>query len=588
MSRLRFKNPSHPSQNLLNRARVVWVLIICLFGILLANLFSIQILRGSEFQEKALSQYTKTVTYTGSRGKIYTADNYLLVGNDEVYRLFVEPKNLKLSNGELFAIIAPIVEADPYVASISASLQVNLGEKIDDRRDRNGVVNLLSKITRQTKDKLSELKIAGLGFDPYEVRFYPEASMAAHLIGFVGKNQDGEDTGYFGIEGALNKELQARVGRRMVAVDANRTPIFAGEELAEVATNGRDLTLTIRRDIQSLVEKELAEAMKKYGARRGEVIVSDPHTGKILALATYPNYAPENFNNYATALYKNPALADTFEPGSIFKVLTVAAGIDSKVISPDTTCPKCAGPRIIDGWPIRTWNQVYNPNISMTEALEKSDNTAMVYVAELLGETRFKSYLEDFGIGQSLGVELQEDFATGMPTKWGAVELATRSFGQGITVNSLQMVRAVGAVANGGWLMQPLIVESATDPNTGEVFKTEVIPVRQVISEQAASAVSQMMREAAKHGEAQYLYRDTNIIAGKTGTAQVAKAGGGGYEEDETLTSFIGFAPYNNPKFLMYVKLEAPSSSPWAAETAAPLWLKIAERLFIVFNISGE
>jgi cell division protein FtsI/penicillin-binding protein 2 len=487
----------------------------------------------------------------------------------------------------LFDLIVPIIEEDPYVSTISAQLQLHLGERIDDRRDRHGVVNIVNRISRETGEILRELGIAGLNVDPYEVRHHPEGSMAAHVLGFVGKNEAGEDTGYFGVEGALNQELRARVGRRVVPVDARGRAIHAQEELLVDASDGRDITLTIRRDIQSLLEQELATAMRLYGARRGEIIVADPSTGKILGLATYPTYHPSNFINYPTALYRNPAVADTFEPGSTFKVLTVAAGIDAGVISPHTQCTNCGGPRIIDGWPIRTWNEVYHPNITMTEALQRSDNVAMVYLTDLLGTARFQNYMRDFGIGEALGVELEEDWMTPFPTRWGPVELAPRSFGQGIVVNSMQMVRAVGAIANGGWMMQPLIVERAVDPNTGEVFESTPIRVRQVISEQSARTVSTMMRSSARYGEAQFIYRYTEVIAGKTGTAQVARADGGGYYEDETIASFVGFAPYDNPRFVMHVKLEAPRSSPWAAETAAPLWNSVAERLFIIFNIGS-
>lgn len=328
------------------------------------------------------------------------------------------------------------------------------------------------------------------------------------------------------------------------------------------------------------------KGITKYGAKAGEVIIMEPTTGKILASASEPKYDQEKFTDYEATLYKNPAVADVFEPGSILKTLTVAIGIDTGAIEPDTTCPVCDGPRHIDKYTIRTWNDVYNPNINMADALAKSDNTAMIFVAEQVGVDKFREYLEKFGLGEELDVELHEDYLTPFPEKWGPVELATRSFGQGIAVSDLQIVRAVAAIANQGILMRPTVVEKVILP-TGEELPVEPQEVRRVVSAETAEKVTGMMVHAAQSGEAQWVYSDTHTVAAKTGTSQIP-AENGGYKEDATIASFIGFAPPDNPQFVMLVKLVEPQSSPWAAETAAPLWYDIAEKLFLSLNIPPD
>jgi cell division protein FtsI/penicillin-binding protein 2 len=222
----------------------------------------------------------------------------------------------------------------------------------------------------------------------------------------------------------------------------------------------------------------------------------------------------------------------------------------------------------------------------MRDALAKSDNVAMIYAAETMGAETFTSYLKKFGIGERIHIDLQDDTTTPFPSKWGEVELATASFGQGISTNSLQMVRAVGAIANQGILVRPKIIYSVTDHQTGQEIVTPPKEERQVVSAETARTVTEMMVNAARSGEAQWVFSDTHTIAGKTGTSQIPIPGG--YKEDATIASFIGFAPIDNPQFVMLVKLVEPQSSPWAAETAAPLWYQIASRLFLLLNIPPD
>jgi cell division protein FtsI (penicillin-binding protein 3) len=576
-----------------NREKLVVFLMYAAFVTIISRLFYWQIIKGESLQAAAENQYERTITQTGSRGTIYTADGYILVSNKPVYRLFAQPAQLEIPPESVVNQIVPLLlpEYKEYKdASTSAALE-ELSTKIKEdfnsklsKKDSQWV-SLKTEISEPTKEQIESLKIHGLGFDQYQKRDYPEASMAAHLTGFVGKDESGNDLGYFGLEGALEKELQARSSTNTVITDA-LGGLLVGNPASVSYVDGRNVTTSIRRDVQYAVEQSLKVGIEKYGAAAGEAIVMEPATGKILALAAYPNYDQSAFIDFSPDLYKNPSIANLYEPGSTFKILTVAAGIDTGKITAETTCPRCSSPRVFGQYTIRTWNDVYNPNISMIDALAKSDNTAMIYVAELLGADTFQKYIKAFGIGEPLHLELQEDTATPFPDQWNPVRLATASFGQGILTNSLQMLRAVSTIANDGVMMKPIIVTEVSDPTTGETITTPVREERRVVSAATAQEVTRMMIHAAQSGEAQWTASRTHTIAGKTGTSQVAIAGG--YAEDKTVASFIGFAPPDNPKFVLLVKLTEPTSSPWAAETAAPLWYHIAERLYLLLNIPPD
>ncbi len=569
---------SASEQTFAGREKIIALFALSAFLIILGRFFYLQVIKGKYYNQKAQNQYQQLVNYQGERGKIYTSEGDLLVGNHQLYQLYLEPKAMTMSLAEVYSLITPIILADPEASQTLKPLET-ANSQVESKKER-GIVALANSLNQDSREKLTALPVTGLQFQARLVRFYPEKTLAAQTLGFLSKDKA---EGNYGIEGGLNKELSSKNSQAVVAVDGKKNPIYMSNNVIKQNLDGRDIYLTLRKDIQILLEDSLASAMKKYGAARGEIIVMEPSTGKILGLATSPSYDPDQYFTYDASLYKNPAITDLYEPGSTFKVLTVSAGIDSGVISPDTQCPKCAGPRVIDKYTIKTWDENYHPNITMTQALEKSDNIAMIYISDLLGGERFKQYLKDFGIGEPLKIGTEEDTPASFPQDWGTVEIATRSFGQGINMSSLQLMRAVGAIANGGKMMQPYLVEKAIDPATGETFTTQPAVLRQVISENSAKTVSKMMQQAAQHGEAQYVYKNTQIIAGKTGTAQIAQKGG--YEKNATIASFIGFAPYDRPKFLMFVKFERPQSSPWAAETAAPTFKEIAEKLFIILGI---
>lgn len=585
------RKPAYPqASQIIFRGKIGLIFLYFLLFLVTGRLFYWQILKNDDLSKQAEDQYTRSVTLTGNRGYIYTSDGYTLVSNRQVFTLFAQPHTL-LEDPEFIAHkLTPLLlpELEEYIDAtesaskndIAKNFESQLTEKL--RKDTKWV-NLKANISEHTKELISELNIHGLGFDPHLRRDYPEASMAAHITGFVGKDANAQDIGYFGVEGALENELKARTAKNTVLTDALGLQLSGENKISEHLIDGRSVTLTIRRDVQNIIETELQKAIERYGAKAGEIVVMEPATGKILGLAAYPNYLQSEFYKTDSNFHKNPTLSDLYEPGSTFKTLTVSAGIEEGVITPETQCDKCSGPRIFGKYTIRTWNNEYTPNITMEEGLAKSDNTAMIFIAEKLGIDTFKNYLQKFKIGDQIGIDLQEDQATPFPKDWGEVKLATTSFGQGIVANSMQMIRAINTVANDGVMMRPMIVQSVKNTTTGEEIIHDPTSEGRIVSSETAKTVTKMLVSAAQHGEAQWIASEKYPVAGKTGTSQVVTEKG--YDAEKTIASFVGYAPPDKPKFIMLVKLVEPTSSPWAAETAAPLWHAIAKKLYLLLDI---
>ncbi len=566
------------------RLKISFLMILFGFLLISVRLFYWQVVNAKSSQTIIDQQSTNKITIRGKRGNIYFAENSLLVGNQTAWDVYLNKSELKINTDELLQKITSLyndctndenLQKNVYFSIDENEFQNRLNQLIS--RDNNWI-KILSEIPDEFNSVLSQLKITGLHSYETEVRYYPESSMAAHLTGFVGKDQEDNQLGYFGVEGALNKELASQTKTISYKQDAKGAS-FADQELDFSNLDGRDITLTIRRDIQFIVEKALEEGIKKYDSQSGEIVVIEPSTGAILAVATWPHYDQSTYSNFQTEIFKNPTLSNLYEPGSTFKVLTLATGIDLGVISPDTECTKCAGPRTIGRYTINTWNKEFHPNITMSEALKKSDNTAMVFVSEMIGEKKFAEYIKNFGISEPLNIDLQEDRETPFPKHIGPIELATISFGQGISTNTMQMIRAVGVIANNGVMMKPYIVSSVYDPQTEEVIEYHPQELRRVIKPETAQAVATMMVHSAPDRN-NWINKNFSV-AGKSGTSQIPSETGG-YKESGTIASFIGFAPTDKPKFVMMVKLTEPQLDQWGATTAVPLWYEIADKIILL------
>lgn len=555
------------------RFRFLSLLLFFLFLLVGARLFYWQIIKGSQLSLKAQSQYLKITQTRPLRGEIRAFDNFPLAGNAPGFLVFANPREVKEKKEApvLIQKLPSILEMNP--ASITASLNQDLVWAL-----------LKNKIDIKTKEKIESLNLSGLGFERQDLRFYPEASLAAHLLGFVGKDEDGNDKGYFGLEGYYDRELKGRLGRIKEVKDVQGRPILLAEKTAEEKLDGQNLVLYLDRRVQLVAEEKLKEGVEKYGARGGTVVVMDPKTGGILAAASYPSYDPAKYQEYNEAVFKDPLIAEAYEPGSTFKVLVMASALEEKAVSAETQCDSCRGPVTIGDYTIRNWNNKYFPNTNMIGVIEHSDNTGMVFVSQKLGLNKLFNDLKKFGIGSLSGIDLQGEANISLRAEknWYPIDLATASFGQGIAVTPIQMLVAVASLANDGKLMEPHVVSKIIDSGGREtIIKPRV--VREVISQNTAKIITEMMVKAVDNGEAKWAKPKGFRIAGKTGTSQIPISGH--YDPTKTVASFVGFAPADDPKFVILVKINEPTSSIYGSETAAPIFFQITRDLLNYYNI---
>lgn len=561
--------------------RIFWIksFFLLFFFAILSRLFYWQVVKAEYLQAQAEGQYFTDVKTQAQRGNIFFSDGAMLTSSSPSFTMIVNPKlidNSQITNIGYF-LARVFVEEETDVDELAKDFISKLAKDLY-------WVRLKTNISLEEKREVEKLNYSFLGFEQTSSRFYPEGSSSAHLLGFVGLSGKGESKGYFGLEGYYDGELKGISGLVRHEKDALGLPIIIGNFLTSQAKNGKDLTLNIDRTVQYIVEQSLKAGLEKYGAKAASAVVMDPKTGAVLAMATLPNYDPKAYFDFPKEYYKNSIVADQYEPGSTFKVLVMAAALNEDLVKPDTKCDMCSGPVSLGGFLIRTWNNKYNPDSTLTDVIVHSDNTGMVFISKKLGLDKFYSYLENFGFGNPTGVDLQDEFSPEIRSKreWKEIDLATASFGQGIAVNPIQMVRAVAAIANGGYLMEPHIVKKISDENG--VFEIKPKVIRQVIKDATALQVREMMVAAVEEGEAKFAKPKGFKIAGKTGTAQIPVAGH--YDPEKTIASFVGFAPADNPKFIMLVRFDQPTSSIFGAETAAPTFFEIAKQLFTYYKIA--
>jgi cell division protein FtsI/penicillin-binding protein 2 len=543
-----------------------------IFSIIFVRLFYWQVVRAQELAELGSLQYGKYIKQTPKRGEIRTVDNFPIATNKINYLVFLNPKAVPDSEKiKLPPLLAPLLQIDE--ASISSKVVMN-----------RYWVPLKHNVEYSVKEQIEKLNIEGIGFEEQTVRFYPEASLAAKLIGFVGKDDEGNDKGYFGLEGYYERQLAGKSGLAMQIKDAQGKPILAKMNDNSAKVDGRNIILHVDRSVQFILEEELRKGLEKYGAQAAMGVIMDPKTGGILGMSSFPSFDQRSFQDYTSDLYLNPIISSAYEPGSTFKPLIMAAGIDSEVIKPETQCPICDKPVEIGGYTIKTWNNEYQAGITMANVIRDSDNTGMVYVSQKLGLKRMYNYLEKYGIGSVTGIDLQGEMAPDLRPidSWYPIDVATSSFGQGISVTAMELISAFASLANDGKRMEPHVVENVETPDG------EIIPIApKVISQPVSSRTTKIMREilvnAVKKGEAKWAAPKGYRIAGKTGTAQIPIEGH--YDSAKTIASFIGYAPADAPKFVMLIVYDRPTSSIYGSETAAPTFFNIATKLLAYYRI---
>ncbi|MDP2671576.1 MAG: penicillin-binding protein 2 [bacterium] len=569
---------------------------------ILGRLFFWQVINYDEFVTAAANQHLTTVSIGADRGKILSFDLEVLVANQPSFLLFANLQQLKDSEkgkkdfGKLAKDIvddlAPLLAEEkisdlkkPEKATTKEKKKIldSLKRSLTESLETENVVwvALAHKLTEKTKEKIEKLGLVGLGFEEQASRFYPNGSLAAQLLGFVGEDEDGNDRGYSGLEGFYDDQLRGRVGKLTEEVDAQGHPILAGLKSGAVPADGFDLVTTIDRTVQYTVERYLRAGMKKYSAKSGSAIVMDIKTGAILAVANVPSFDPSKWFSFENKDLRNGAISDVYEPGSTFKMITAAAALDSGAITTETVCP-CTGPIKIAGYEIRTWNNQYHSGSTVSDILEHSDNVGASFMAEKVGKAKFIDYVKKFGFGKKTGVDLQGE-ETGLlkdPADWYPIDYVTSAFGQGISVTSLQMLTAASAIANGGKMMQPYLVQKIIGEKT---IEHKPVEVGQIIKPKTASVMKELLFSAVENGEAKRLIPHGLRVAGKTGTAQIPIAGH--YDPNKTVASFVGFGPVEKPKFAMIVRFNEPIPI-YAAETSEPLFFDIARELYSYWGIA--
>ncbi len=553
----------------MNRLWTLAVFFFVLISIIVVRLFYIQILRPDSFYS---NNYLHTDTITAKRGEIFDRNGEPLVLNKTTYQAFAQPQ--EISN------------KDEFIKKIDSVLKV--GEAtLESKIDMSKVwVPIQAGVTQDQKKALAKKNLKGLGFDEQSSRFYPESSLAAQLLGFVGKDNEGDNTGYFGIEGYYSRDLSGLPGLFLTERDLLGKPIFVGLQDMVQGEDGRDLYLTIDKVVQHIAKTKLLSGIEKYQAKEGCVIIANPKTMEILALSCLPDYDPDTYYKFSEGVFTNPTITNLFEPGSIFKPLIMASALNENVLKPDDIFDE-SGAAVVSGYDIKTWNDTYEGKITFTRALEKSSNVGMVRVGERLGEKKLYSYLQKFGLGESTNIDLQGEVSGYFkPQKdFYKIDYATATFGQGLVVTPMQMIRAFASLLNGGYIMEPHVV-SQLKTKDGNTKKIEPKSLRRIFTDKTSLQIRSMLQKTVEHAEAKWDRPKGYKIGGKTGTAQVAVEGQ--YDASKTVASFIGFAPVDDPKFVALVIYKEPKSSPWGSETAAPTFFEIAKELLVYYNIEPD
>ena len=557
------------------RINLILVLIILFGTAIVGRLFFIQILHYGYWKALAQGQQKFFAQIQGDRGEIFLQGKkegnlYSLASNKNWELVYISPEEITTkgqNSMETAKALSQILNLDEDLILEKIKKSDSLYELIK------------SKLTQEEIELLKKLNLPGVYLGSETLRYYPQETLASHVIGFLG----GNNIGQYGVEGYYNGLLEGSEGFQEGEKSAQG---YLVNMTSGSVKRGSDLILTLDYNIQFVAEKLLREAKENLGIDGGQIIVGDPNSGKILALANFPNFNPNQYwKEENLEIFQNSASQKLFEPGSVFKPITMAAALDQEAITPQTTY---IDPGIIKigGWPIYNYDQrVYPGKITMTEVLEKSINTGAVFAERQIDHRIFLDYIEKFGFFEPTGIDLQgEVFSTNSNLKKGyEVNFATASFGQGIEMTPIQLFRAFSAISNGGKLVKPYLLEPP-NPNLDK------IETRQVISQKTAAQLTAMLVSVVENGFGKAAKIPGYYIAGKTGTAQVSFSALGidksGYSE-KTIQTFAGFTPAFNPRFLVLVKLDNPKTKT-AEYSATPIFRELAKYIIDYYQIPPD
>jgi len=551
------------------RIRFIGGVFILLLSVSIARAFYLQIYEQERFAHLAEKQHLKVVQLTPSRGAIYDATNSALAVSIEMDSLYAEPRNME-----------DLAAAAAQLAPVLGMPKETVEKKLHGSR---GFVWLARRLTPEVAAAVRRLDIDGLGFAKEPKRFYPNAEIGSHVIGFTGLDPEGLE----GVERKYDSTLLGNTGYMVTERDALGRDIGTRGMMTKSASAGQNIALTIDKNIQYIAEKELAAAVETSRAKGGIAIVMEPGTGRLLAMANYPTFNPNQFGKFPPQAMRNKAITDSFEPGSTMKVFLIAAALEEKAVSQNDAFNCENGVYNVGGRTIHDTHRY--GRLSVGEILKYSSNIGAAKIGSRLGPERLYGYLKGFGFGAKSNIDLPGEVAGYLRNKsqWYGVDLATISFGQGISVSAIQLATAMSVIANGGTLMQPYIVEKILD-GKGNVLKSfSPISRQKVISPETAGIVAKMMEGvAAEGGTGTAASVDGFRVAGKTGTAQKADPVTKGYSADKRTASFVGIVPADNPRFTIVVIVDEPKTSAYGGVVAAPAFSAIARQSLCYLRVA--
>jgi cell division protein FtsI (penicillin-binding protein 3) len=532
----------------------VWAVIV------VGRLVQVQLVRHEHYMNRALRQQERTLSLNPVRGSIVDANGRVLAESISAESIYADPQGI----GDRRAVarsIASVRGIGMTAAEIEAKLKTNAG-----------FAWIARQVPMEVAAAVRAKKIPGVDFVEEHRRSYPRASLAANVIGYTGL--DGE--GLAGIEHSLDRNVRGRAGKVTILRDARRGMYLVGGEGSNSPVNGDNVVLTLDSVIQFIAERALANAAEKYRAAGGSVVIMDPRSGDILAMASWPTFDPNRFGQGTADGWRNRVVQDQYEPGSTFKIITAAAGLEEGVVTPSQMIDCNNGSIEIANVSIREHGGHRYGLMSFEDVLAHSSNVGTIKVGLALGQRRFHDYIKRFGFGARTGIPLPGE-APGLvrPTqKWSTLSNASMSIGQEIAVTPLQIVRAVSAVANDGVMMEPRLVDRIVDGDGNVILRPERKPGQRVISQKTAALLNEILKGVVLRGTGGNAALAEHVVAGKTGTAQ--KAGRGGYS-DKVVASFVGYVPADRPRLVMLVVIDDPKGAQYGGTVAAPVFREVAE-----------
>jgi len=557
---------------------LITLLVGCVIVVVI-QLVQVQVVDHDFFKNWAREQQVRAVTMDAQpRGVIRDRDGHLLAGNAVRYDVEAAPVHV-VNRARVAAQLASVLHMP------ASHIEEALSSRGPDQQLRRWV-QLARSVPPETGEALIDLQLPGITVVPQWKRAYPEGTLAAHVLGF-----SGVITGYYGLEGYYDAILRPEEVEWVGPVDRHNVPIPWQPIGSQLPRRGVDLELTLDRTIQALAEEELARALAEYGAEAGTIIVMEPDTFGILAMASTPAYNPERYTEFSelgTAPFEDPVLSQQYEPGSVFKVLTVAAALDAGLVTPETTYDDQGWIEVGGGTIHNATRRAYGVS-SVNDLLSKSLNVGAAWLSRGMGSDVFYRYLKAFGIGQRTEVDLAGEVAGQLwlpedVEQWHPSNLGTNSFGQGVALTPLQMITAVATVANDGARLRPHVVGRRIAPD-GTVSVYRPVLVEQAIAPATARQLTEMMVRVVED-EVVLAKVEGYRVAGKSGTAQIPIPGG--YAREGTIATFVGFGPVPDPQLVVLVKLDRPQSSQWASMTAAQSFQRLISRLFTALAIPPE